>query len=239
MAKRKSSDGNDGDDDAQRKAPRYDSQSGPSPKSLSSMDHDQNDKISLSIHVSDSYKQASKQLQVIEKIGDIWEAPANTVLIHACNSEGHWGKGIAAAFKQRYPEAFKVYAHHCRASKQIDLPSTALLIHPQIQSKNKIEASARHFVGCLFTSRSKGRSKDPPKKILENTAPAMRHLLAQINQFNSDCGDGREEGQTRAEQLWMCRINSGLFKVPWESTKAVLEEIEVREDTLLTVVEKG
>lgn len=37
--------------------------------------------------------------------------------------------------------------------------------------------------------------------------------------------EGAEEGE-RVEEVRMCRINSGLFAVPWEKTKEVLEGLD-------------
>jgi len=52
---------------------------------------------------------------LVEEIeGDIFDAPEGAVLIHACNCQGSWGKGIAKAFKEKYPAAFEVYRSHCR-----------------------------------------------------------------------------------------------------------------------------
>lgn len=54
--------------------------------------------------------------------------------------------------------------------------------------------------------------------ILQATGPAMRDLLGQIAR------EGGEVGEIR-----MCRINSGLFAVPWEESKRVIEELQLNE----------
>ncbi|KAK0362180.1 ADP-ribose 1''-phosphate phosphatase [Friedmanniomyces endolithicus] len=159
----------------------------------------------------------SATLKVTEETGDLFAAPPNTLLIHACNCTGSWSAGIAQAFKLHYPSAYQTYSNHCKATDPKDLIGTAQLIPPQAGSTRK------HFVGCLFTSRHYGRRKDSPAAILEATGPAMRDLLRLVGEFNAGVsGDGERVGE-----VWMCRVHSGLFRVPWSKTRGVLEGIEV------------
>ena len=159
---------------------------------------------------------ASLTLKVIEDTGDLFAAPPNTLLIHACNCTGSWSAGIAKAFQTHYPSAYQTYSNHCKATDPEDLIGTALLIPPQAGS------ARRHFVGCLFTSRHYGRRKDTPAAILVATGPAMRDLLRLVGEFHAGVGDGEGVGE-----VWMCRVNSGLFRVPWAKTRGVLEGVEV------------
>ncbi|KXS95472.1 hypothetical protein AC578_6861 [Pseudocercospora eumusae] len=156
---------------------------------------------------------STQTLKLTESTGDIFSAPPNTLIIHACNTEGSWGAGIAAAFKSHYPSAYEIYHDHCHSNGG-ELRAKAFLIPPQPDDDDQHQ----HFVGCLFTSRRKGRKKDSPKQILGATGPAMRDLMRLVR----ECG--MEVGEVR-----MCRINSGLFGVKWEETKAVLEGLEVGE----------
>jgi ADP-ribose 1''-phosphate phosphatase len=158
----------------------------------------------------------SSTFVLTEEIGDIFNAPDNTVIIHACNCIGSWGAGIAAAFKQRYPNAFKAYKKHCDDNTPDSLVGTALLI-PPMETKGR-----KHYVGCLFTSRRYGRTRDKPDQILKETTPAMENLLEAMK--------GYADGEGKIEEIRMCQINSGLFSVPWEKSKALIEEIEVRGD---------
>ena len=91
---------------------------------------------------------------------------------------------------------------------------SALLIPPLGKDK--------HFVGCLFTSRHYGRRKDSPTKILAATGPSMLDLLEQVKEFNGKAGEEDHVGEAR-----ICKINSGLFNVPWAKSKAILEGIDV------------
>ncbi|KAL1953134.1 hypothetical protein VTO42DRAFT_3569 [Malbranchea cinnamomea] len=51
---------------------------------------------------------------ITETEGDLFDVPDGAVLIHACNCQGSWGKGIAEAFKTTYPAAFRIYRAHCK-----------------------------------------------------------------------------------------------------------------------------
>jgi ADP-ribose 1''-phosphate phosphatase len=155
----------------------------------------------------------SKRFTITEKTGAIFNAPDNTVIIHACNCLGSWRAGIAAAFKERYPKAYEIYKDHCASNTPETLIGTALLIPPVGES------GPRHFVGCLFTSKKYGNGRDSPKQILSNTKPAMLDLVKAMN--------GHEGGNDKIEEIRMCQINSGLFSVPWEKSKAVIENLEV------------
>jgi len=44
------------------------------------------------------------------KVGDIFEEVTEGYIMHGCNAQGVMGSGVAAIIKQRYFEAFKIYA---------------------------------------------------------------------------------------------------------------------------------
>ena len=67
-----------------------------------------------------------------------------------------------------------------------------------------------------------GRKRDSPARILKATKPAMEDLLKQVNEWNAKAGP-----EDVIEEVRMCKINSGLFAVPWEKTKALLEDLDV------------
>ena len=199
-----------------------------SPKSsqnIKSTDHNQDSR-------NQNNKDNDRTLIIHEKQADLFAAPPHTLLIHACNTQGHWGAGIALAFKRHYPFAFKEYAAHCTTHKQPkpkqhSLTGTALLISPASNTDDK----DRRFVGCLFTSAGYGRRKDSKAAILANTKAAMTDLMGKVGEWN----ERKEEGE-RIEEVWMCRINAGLFNVAWEETRAVLESVEVPEGLSREVV---
>lgn len=166
----------------------------------------------------------TSKIKLIESIGDIFTAPPNTLIIHACNTEGSWGAGIAKAFKEKYPSAFKVYRDHCQLHGA-ELVGKALLIPPQGDDDDENQ----HFVGCLYTSLSKGRKVDSPAKILNATGPAVRDLLRQVKEYNNN--NSHSAGATsQVCESRMCKINSGLFNVKWEKTKEVIQGIEAEKE---------
>ncbi|KAH8704414.1 hypothetical protein GQ44DRAFT_552171, partial [Phaeosphaeriaceae sp. PMI808] len=150
-------------------------------------------------------------LQLTYHKGNIFaNAPPNTLLIHACNTQGHWGAGIALTFKRTYPAAYA--AHHAFCTTNSPVPTgTAQLLAP-------VDGASRHWIGCVFTSARYGRGKDSAADIVRNTAGAMEGLLGLVA---SVAGEG--VGVVR-----MCKINSGRFGVEWERTEEVLRGIGVR-----------
>jgi ADP-ribose 1''-phosphate phosphatase len=150
--------------------------------------------------------------------GDIFAScPPNTLLIHACNTRGVWGAGIAKAFKQLYPSAYDLHHSFCTKSphsKTDTVPTgTAQLIPPTDPEGT--------WIGCLFTSAAYGKKKDDEESILRNTKGAMEMLLELVRRV--------EEGGVMVGEVRMCRINSGKFGVEWERTEEVLRSVVVRE----------
>ena len=109
--------------------------------------------------------------------GNLFKAPAGTILVHACNTQGSWGGGIAVAFKEQFPSYFEIYKAHCKAHTPADLIGTCLLIRGG--SKDT------HDVACLFTSKAYGKRKDSPEEILDATRKAVLDLVGQ-NEGNKE-----------------------------------------------------
>ncbi|THW10409.1 hypothetical protein D6D25_07604, partial [Aureobasidium pullulans] len=126
--------------------------------------------------------------------GDLFAAPPKSLLLHACNCEGSWNKGIAYEFQKNYPDHYAKYSNHCRDNGIEAIIGTCLIIPPQ-------SVGGDHWVGCLFTSRKYGRGKDKKDKILEQTERAVEHLVEQIENMDE-----------RPKLIWMPKINSGLFR---------------------------
>jgi len=99
--------------------------------------------------------------------GDLFRAPKGAILVHACNTKGSWGAGIALAFRERFPEAFLGYKHCCEENGDT-LVGTCLLLQ-----------ASKYTIACLFTSRAYGRRKDKPDQILEATKLALEDLVRQ------------------------------------------------------------
>ncbi|CAA9961954.1 appr-1-p processing protein [Pyrenophora teres f. maculata] len=151
-------------------------------------------------------------------VGPIFTAPPKTLLLHACNTHGAWGSGIALAFKQRYPVAYKIYNSFCLNThhpKSNPVPTgTALLIPP-------VDGEHGHWIGCLFTSQGYGKKKDGGDVIVGNTGPAVEMVLELVRRVG--------EGEEGIEEVRMCRVNSGKFGVEWGRSARVIEGIRVRE----------
>ncbi|KII91020.1 hypothetical protein PLICRDRAFT_39616 [Plicaturopsis crispa FD-325 SS-3] len=135
--------------------------------------------------------------------GDLFGAPGGSILVHACNTAGKWGAGIALEFRTRYPEAFAQYNAHCAAHSPDDLVGTCLLL----------QGDDAHDIACLFTSRGYGKRKDSPECILAATGQCVANLLTQ-------------NAQAR-KPLHACQFNSGKFGVPWDATEAILVALGV------------
>ncbi|KAK4149780.1 hypothetical protein C8A00DRAFT_46672 [Chaetomidium leptoderma] len=181
------------------------------------------------------------RIRITDRTGDLFSAPPNTLLIHACNCVGSWGGGIALAFRNLYPEEFKIYRAHCARSTPAQLRGTALLIPPQSSSSSSSQERGRgsgsgHYIGCLFTSRGYGASRDAPGRILGATAPAMRELMRLVVKHEEEEETGGVGG---IGEVRMCRINSGLFAVPWERSKRAVEEMELGEGEVPRCAEGG
>ena len=178
-------------------------------------------------HITLSYAKAS-----------LFASPPRTLLCHATNAQGSWGAGIAAAFKKSYPSAFKIYAAHCSKWSGSSLLGTTLLIPPQHKSPLEAEREAKHWIGCLFTSEKKGKGKGSKESILEATGEAVEDLVRKVRDLNEggDGADGKAKAgsskEDRIDEVRMCKINSGLFGVPWEATREVIEGVEIGEGDL-------
>jgi ADP-ribose 1''-phosphate phosphatase len=134
--------------------------------------------------------------------GNLFHAPKDELIVHACNCEGVWGAGIAADFRALYPEYYKAYKRHCQSFGH-SLAGTALLLQ-----------GLKHPVGCLFTSTGFGFTVQSRNEIIANTLNSLIDLLQQT---------------PHTKVINMPQINAGLFRVPWKLTEEVLKEFPERE----------
>lgn len=162
-------------------------------------------------------------LRINYMTGDIFDAPPGTVLIHSCNCRGRWGKGIALAFKTRYPTAFQAYKTFCDGTNAKSLLGRGLLI--PLSGKEK--ANKDIYIGCLFTSIDSGNKKSEKDIILDATKRSMTELLSKIAEL---------DGNERPTSMRMPMINSGLFAVPWEETEAVIKGLKCSTDVPSTIL---
>lgn len=136
-----------------------------------------------------------------EKIS-LFDTSEGSILVHACNAQGIWGSGIAMHMKERFPVAFKKYNETCENKigsydSTYDIDTTTHLGHRIIS---------------LITSKDFGQNVDSVEEILINTTTAL-------NEF---CKNNMIS-QTQRRTIYSNKFNSGLFKVPWEKTEAILK----------------
>lgn len=104
-------------------------------------------------------------VKIIYNKGSLFkEMNPNFIYVHANNSQGNWGKGIALEFSKRFPLA---YENH-KALKNI--PGMGYILD-----------DGGFKVGCLITSKGYGKYKDNSKEILLNTYFSIIDLLDKTN----------------------------------------------------------
>lgn len=115
----------------------------------------------------------SKPSNLIYVTGDLFSAPPGSILVHACNTQGSWGAGIAAAFRTKFPSHYESYQNTCK-QHGADLLGTCLVIRGE-----GLESGSEYDIACLFTSKAYGRRKDKPELILQSTRSAVEDLILQ------------------------------------------------------------
>lgn len=141
---------------------------------------------------------------------DLFLAPEGSILVHACNSRGIWGSGIAKEFKKRFPKSFEFYNAHCRYH---DEP----LMFPMVLCPEEND----YRVACLITSDNYGDKVDPEYKILKNTENALKVFFKEVLPVQTLENRLCKRGPV---VIYSNKFNSGLFKVPWKKTEAVLNK---------------
>lgn len=91
---------------------------------------------------------------------DLKSKQAPHIILHANNSKGRWGHGVAVCFAKRFPCAYK--EHRERVNRVGD---------------GYFLSEGLYRIGCLITSKGYGVHKDPPSVILEHTDKSIENLL--------------------------------------------------------------
>ena len=196
-------------------------------------------------------------VNVTEHVGDIFAVPQGSVLIRepqrpsihvwyshalttedACNCQGSWGSGVAAAFREKvrfarsataahttdththkFPTAYDVYHEHCTVPGSMHVKKlilgTCLLIPPQ---EEDIPKSGRYWIACLMTSLHFGKRVDKPDVILEHTRKSLKELRERLQKAENGIKDLSFKGK-----LYTVRLNCKAFRTPWLLTRRVLE----------------
>lgn len=95
--------------------------------------------------------------------GDLFASGAD-VLAHGCNTYGSMGRGIAVAFRDRWPEMFRKYNLHCKRDPE-DLHATCFLW----------ENPEGPNVACLFTQHQWAAEPVYIEYALQDLAEQMGH----------------------------------------------------------------
>lgn len=142
----------------------------------------------------------------------LFDAPNESVIIHACNSQGVWGSGIAKAFKEKYPHSYVDYNKFClnaNAERGTACGRASL---------STFHDSEPHWVGWIVTSHNYASLKDSPELIKINTTLALQELCKKIYM-----GHPKDEHPTI--DVYSNKFNSGLFNVPWEDSELILQTV--------------
>lgn len=132
----------------------------------------------------------------------LFDAPEGSYLVHACNSQGVWGSGIATKFKEKFPHSYAVYHRACQGNSKFAL-GKSWSIH-----------DVDYTVTCLIVSEGYGMNKSSEEDILMYTEMALHSLLKYVTEW---------EKKTNA--VYSNRFNSGFFAVPWHKTEKVLKKV--------------
>jgi ADP-ribose 1''-phosphate phosphatase len=151
-------------------------------------------------------------MPIVYKKGSLFDAPRPRTLVHACNTQGIWGAGVAKQVAARYPAAHAEYRRACVAQGASLLGRSLLL-----PTDDYVAGKCATWIVCLFTSKSYGANVDTPHEILDATSEALYDLFQKR----------REYLDTPSAYLTFesPRFNAGRFNVPWEETEHVLANV--------------
>lgn len=140
---------------------------------------------------------------IVYKKGSIFDSlkdpnEKNVVITHACNCKGVWGSGLTPQLKSLYPEVYAEYNALC-AQKGDNM----------LGKFSEHKSANGDTILCLYTSRGYGDQVDPAGTILGST----REALQKYREHNAEAN------------VHMPKINTGKFKVPWNFTEGVLNEL--------------
>jgi len=142
----------------------------------------------------------------------LFDAPAESVIIHACNSQGVWGSGIAKPFKEKYPFSFIDYNSFCINANKSRGSACGRA------SLSTFHTSEAHWVGWIVTSHNYGELKDSPELIKIHTTMALMELCKKIYMAHP-----KDEHETI--NVYSNKFNSGLFNVPWQDSELILKTV--------------
>lgn len=102
------------------------------------------------------------------------------------------------------------------AAHRKSLAGTFTITHIDHTSDPSLAPGNFYYIVSLITSGGYGKHMSDPATILNNTAEALRVLKPTIDRF-------KKQFPEQEMKVYAVKINSGLFNVPWDATKRVLE----------------
>lgn len=149
---------------------------------------------------------------VTNKKMSLFDAPKESIIAHACNSQGVWQSGIAKAFKDKYPHSYQDYNNFCKLANEERGTACG---RANLSSYNESEP---HWVAWLITSHNYGDYKDSQDLIKIQTTMALGELCKKIYLAHPS-----EEFPTI--DVYSNKFNSGLFSVPWTDSELILKTV--------------
>lgn len=149
---------------------------------------------------------------VTHKKMSLFDAPKESVIVHACNSQGVWGSGIAKAFKENYSHSYADYNRFCQLANEERGTATGRA------SLSSFHESEPHWVGWIVTSHNYGTLKDVPEQIKINTTLAL-------DEFCKKVYSAHPRDQYPTVEVYSNKFNSGLFGVQWEDSELILSAV--------------
>jgi len=142
----------------------------------------------------------------------LFDAPKDSIIIHACNSQGMWGSGIAKEFNERYPESYKEYQMFC---KELNYSRKTACGRGRLSFAH---VSEPHWVGWIVTSHNYGSLKDNRENIKINTTLALVDICEAIYKAHP-------KDTWPQVDVYSNKFNSGLFDVPWNESELILTTV--------------
>lgn len=149
---------------------------------------------------------------ITHKKMSLFDAPKESIIVHACNSQGVWGSGIAKTFFQKYSHSYADYNKFCMIANKERGTACGRA------SLSTFPAQEPHWVGWIVTSHNYGPLKDSPELIKIHTTMALMELCKKIYMAHP-----RDEWEKI--DVYSNKFNSGLFSVPWSDSELILETV--------------
>ena len=96
---------------------------------------------------------------------------SENIIVHQTNCQGVMGHGIAKQIKQKYPEVFNGYYHHCKTTMAKELLGTALIC----------ECNDGKYIANIFGQFSYGEGLQTDYDMLQKGLEEVKEFAEQHN----------------------------------------------------------